>query len=240
MRSTKPTLYTVLEAQQKDTKISMNCVQVGTIQEFDSAKQTATVKISMKQIVKVNPDLSEVYSEYPLILKVPVMVLFGGVDFMSMPIEPGDSCILLFNDRCLDDWKSGETAIAPSHPRLHSLTDAIAIVGIRPLTNSIATYLANGIRLSHGGGNSRVDLTDNLITTIATLFYHHGNMRVSGNTQIDGSLTVLGDTYGNSSGNMTLKANIVQEAGKAIHAGNGANGTFNIVTVVDGIVVSGS
>ena len=46
--------------------------------------------------------------------------------------------------------------------------------------------------------------------------------------------------YGDAGGEWRLNANLMQESGRSIHAGNGATGTFNIVNVVDGIVISGS
>lgn len=235
-----PDLPFIFDELKRDIQKSINCVQIGIVKAFDAATQKATVQIALKQVTSVDGLGVKTYTEYPLLIDCPVMVLFGGVDFLSMPVQVGDNCIVLFNDREIDNWFVSGGVQAPTTARVHDISDGIAIVGIRPLTNSIATYLANGIRLSHGGGSSRVDLTDALVTSVAALFYHHGDMRISEDLQVDGNLTILGDTYGNGGGNINLKANIVQEAGKAIHAGNGASGTFNVVTVVDGIVISGS
>lgn len=235
-----PDLTALFEQHKRDVQKSINCVQIGIIQSFDHEKQKATIQIALKQITSVDSIGNKTYTEYPLLIDCPVMVLFGGVDFMSMPIVEGDNCIVLFNDREIDNWFTNGGVQAPTSSRVHDISDGIAIVGIRPLTNSIATYLANGIRLSHGGGSSRMDFTDALITSVAALFYHHGDMRISEDLQVDGNVTILGDTYGNGSNNLNLKANLIQESGKSIHAGNGASGTFNVVTVVDGIVVGGS
>lgn len=237
-----PDLPSILEEHKRDIQKSINCVQIGIIQAFDPATQKATVQIALKQITSIDGKGNKTFTEYPLLIDCPVMVLFGGVDFMSMPIVAGDNCIVLFNDREFDNWFTNGGVQAPTTSRTHDISDGIAIVGIRPLTNSIATYLANGIRLSHasGGDAARIDLTDALITSVAALFYHHGDMRISEDLQVDGNVTILGDTYGNGSNNLNLKANLIQESGKSIHAGNGANGTFNVVTVVDGIVISGS
>jgi len=238
-----PNLMNLLEDHKSEIQKAINCVQIGIIKEFDPATQKATIQVAFKQTISIDGKGNKTYAEYPLLVDCPVLVLFGGVDFMSMPIQPGDNCLILFNDREIDNWFVAGGVQAPTTSRVHDISDAIAIVGIRPLTNSIATYLANGIRLSHapgGGDQARIDLTDALITSVASLFYHHGDMRVSEDLQVDGNVTILGDTYGNGSNNLNLKANLIQESGKSIHAGNGANGTFNVVTVVDGIVISGS
>lgn len=233
---TPPELPDVLDERARETKTTLNAVQIGTIQEFDKDTQRATIKIAMKQVKSISEDGIREISEYPLLLECPVMTLFGGVDILSMPIVKGDNCIILFNDRQIDEWLYGGDDQVPISPRTHDLSDGIAIVGIRPLTNSITNYLENGIRLSHGEGNSQIDLKDDLIDTIADLFVHNGNMRISGNLQVDGNM--IGS--GGIGGNIHLSSNLTQEAGKSISAGNGATGTFTIVNVENGIVTGGS
>jgi len=237
---TTPDMTNLLDRTKRDLKNTLNCVKIGTIQSFDTATQLASVKISIKQVVSIDENEVRTVKDYPVLLEVPVITLFGGVDFLSMPIQSGDNCLLFFNDRQIDNWLVSGDGLAPSVSRAHDISDAIAIVGVRPLTNSIANYLANGIRLSHGGGSAQMDLTDDLITTIADLFVHEGDMRVEGDVRIEGNLTIDGETFGNGAGEWIIKDDIVQESGKSIHAGNGATGSFDVVTVVDGIVVGGS
>lgn len=236
----------LLDEQKRATQVAINCVQIGRITEFNPATQRASIQIAMKQIVDIAENGTKTFQEYPLLLECPVMVLFGGIDVITLPIVPGDNCIVLFNDRDIDSWSTSGDGNFPVTSRVHDINDAFALVGIRPLTNSIANYLANGIRLSHGGGNSQIDLKEDLIDSIAELFFHHGNMRISedltvdGDTLIKGNLTVLGDTFGNGSDDQNLRANLIQEPGYEIHDGRRVSGVFSTVTVVDGIVVGGS
>lgn len=235
-----PGLTDLLDAHKRDVQLSINCVQIGIIQSFNAAKQTANIQLSMKQVSVVAPDGTRTIQNYPILIQCPVMTLFGGVAFMSMPILPGDNCIVLFNDRELDNWLNAGDGQTPTTPRLHDLSDGIAIVGIRPLTKSIASYLTNGIRLSYDNNSSKIDLKESLIDTIAALFLHHGNMEIAGNLQVDGNITIEGTTFGNGSNDWNLNANLRQAGGFSIHAGNGVTGTFDIVQVVDGIVIGGS
>lgn len=233
-------LADVLDLNKRQTALSINAVKIGIVRAFNKDTQRADVEIAYKQVKEILADGTRVYQEYPLLMDLPVVVLFGGVDFLSLPIQEGDNCLVLFNDNEIDQWAKNGNGGNCSTFRMHDLSDGIALVGIRPLTNSIVGYLANGIRLSHGGGNSQIDLKDNLIESIATLFLHHGNMQIKGNLLVEQDFTVLGDAYGNGNGDFNLRANLRQQSGRSIHAGNGATGTFNVVTVVDGIVVGGS
>lgn len=229
----KPKMQDVLRELKRDIGVSYNSMNIGIIQEFNSSKQTATIRIAIKKILSENPDGTKIYKEHPLILECPVMTLFGGGSFINLPIQVGDNCIVLFCDRDIDEWLVSGGVQPPNSRRVHDITDAVAIVGIRHYQNSIADFLANGIRISFAA-DSRIDLTEDAIDSIAELFTHTGSM------VIKGDLTIEGDTYGNASGEWNLKADLIQDSSKSIHAGNGATGTFNIVNVVDGIVIGGS
>ena len=241
-----PSLPDVLDEYKRDTTLSINCTQIGVIQSFDVATQLATIAIAMKQVRDIAEDGTKTIVEYPLLLECPVMVLFGGVDILSLPITAGDNCIVLFNDRQIDNWLYNGPGQTPTIGRVHDLSDGIAIVGIRPLTNSITNYLAEGIRLSHGVGNSQMDLKTDLIDTIAELFFHHGDMRISRDLRVDRDLevfrnfTIHGDTYGDDDSKIKLYADLDQQPGYEIHDGRQISGTFDTVIVVDGIVVGGS
>lgn len=251
IKPASPRKIDIYDALERKIRMGLNCVQVGVVQEFNTETQLASVKIAMKQVVRINEDGTQELREYPLLLECPTFVLSGSNDFISFPISEGDNCLVLFNDRDIDTWLNAGDGGFPTTVRAHDLADAFCLVGVRPLTASIATYLADGIRISHDVG-AIIDLKDNLIESAATLFRHDGNMEVTGNVLIKGDteieqdllvrqgMTVLGTVEGNASGDLNIDADIVQSGGREIRAGNGASGTFNIVTVVDGIVISGS
>jgi len=186
-------LSDVLDASRRQTKAEMNCTKIGIIRAFNPDTQRANVEIAYKQVKDIMEDGTRVLQEYPLLMECPVIVLFGGIDILTLPIAVGDSCLVFFNDTEIDQWAVNGDGQHPQTYRTHDISDAFALVGIRPLTNSIGNYLANGIRLSHGGGDSQIYLTDGLINSIAELFFHHGDMRISGNTQMDGNLLVKGN-----------------------------------------------
>ena len=262
-----PNLSAVLGELKTDIFNNMNCINVGIIQSFDEADQTATVRIAIKKVFEIQEDGTRVIQERPLLLKCPVIILFGGSTYMTFPIAAGDECLVLFNDREIDGWWTTGSAQAPQSPRAHSSSDAFALVGVRSLQKSIESYLTTGIRLSHE--TARLDMTQDQIDTIASEFIHTGNMQVTGNSDVGGNLSVIGTTtvtgettlednasvegdlevqggftvlgtVTGSGGVFDIDADIIQEAGRSISVGNGATGTFTTVIVEDGIVVGGS
>lgn len=247
----------IYEAIERKVKMSLNCVQVGVVQSFDAENQLATIKIAMKQVTNISNDGTRSIREYPLLLECPTFILSGGNGFLTMPISQGDNCLVLFNDRDIDTWMNNGDGGVPTTARFHDLSDGFCLVGVRPLTDSLASYLESGIRLSNNG-NSVIDLLNNLIETTAALFLHNGDHEVTGNSAVggnqevtgdsevggnllvNGGMTVLGAVEGTGSGTLTIDADIIQVSGREIHAGNGATGTFESVTVVDGIVTGGT
>lgn len=65
--------------------------------------------------------------EAPTIINVPVCfpVGMGGAAQVTVPLQEGDDCLLLFSQRSIENWLSGSDQ-APDDPRQHDLTDASA------------------------------------------------------------------------------------------------------------------
>ncbi len=246
----------VLNAVKNNVFTTLNCIQIGIVQSFDSAKQTVTVKFALKEVVSIEPDGTKILRERPIISEVPVMILYGGGSYVSLPIAAGDSCILLFNDREIDQWFVHGGVQTPISGRKHDASDAIAIVGIKSLQNSIGSYLANGVRLYYNA-TSKIDLTTDAIDSIAALFTQTGDMTITGdliveqnatvqgNLLVEGGMTVLGQVTGNS-GQISIDDDMVFTGGNTlsgaiVDSANGATGTYtNSVTVLNGIVTGGS
>lgn len=245
-----PTLTDLLDAAKRVLSTQINCVQIGQIQDFDIATQSASVQLVLKRVTNIFPDGTRTMEERPLLLKVPVMVLFGGNSFLSMPIAPGDNCIVLFNDREIDQWFAKGGIQTPLTYRAHSVSDAIAIVGIRSLQDSISDYLADGVRLSYSSA-SRIDLTEDQIKSIAALFKHNGNMEITGDLLVDGNAHVKGgiqvDGVATGSGGGTFKmgANLDLNShtlsGGVVQSSNGVTvsvSPVHSITVANGIVTA--
>lgn len=230
----EPDLSSTLKDAKRDVRTTMNCINIGIIQEFNSSNQTATIRMALKQVDSIAPDGTKNLVEHPLVLQCPVYTMFGGQSFINMPIAVGDTCIVFFGDREIDNWLYNGGVQTPTTPRTHDISDAIALVGIKDFQHSIASFLANGIRIWFAA-NSKIDLTENAIDSLAGLFTHTGNFRV------DGDFFVTGVVRGENDGAvLQVNTDITQTTGRVLKAGNGVTGTFSTVTVADGIVTGGS
>lgn len=149
---TEVTLSDVLVEHARGINLKLNCHAIGQIQSFNSANQTCTVTIVyQKEIEKRNPDgtYSTKAQDYPILTTVPVIIMSGGTANLTFPIQKGDYCLVLFNDRDIDTWITSATTQPPNSNRMHSLSDGIALVGLKPFTQSISGYDSTRVKLQN-------------------------------------------------------------------------------------------
>lgn len=201
------TLYSVVEKACKE----LNCLRVGIIQNFYADDLTADVLIANKKTINLNSDGTQNVRNYALIR---AKVCYC-TPYITYPLKAGDECILLFSDREIESWFINGNVNAEIYPRLHDLTDAIAIVGLRSLPNMIS-ILTNALHLFYG--SSDIQILENQININSTLLNIVGNTAQTGNTTQTGTITAT-----------------------SLNATSAATGSFKTadsktVTVVNGII----
>jgi hypothetical protein len=172
---TEPSLQDLFNLWKKQIFLNLNCMHIGTIKSFDPVTQTCTATVNYKKTFFKKDDTGvyqPVLKDYPLLADVPVIILSGGGASLTMPIAVGDECILLFNDRDIDNWFQSGQITGNATARLHSFADAFALVGVRSSPNSLFNY--DSERASLNNGTTRVAvgaekiLIENELTTLNT------------------------------------------------------------------------
>lgn len=199
-----PSVGDFLNDLKRDIFLSLKCHDIGTIQEIDFSKQTVSVSINYKKtMVELNKsgEYRQAAKEYPLLLDVPFVSLRGGQSGLTLPIKKGDTCLVFYNDRAIDDWFSTGAVTQVSSTRLHSMSDGIALVGVNSLSNLIQGYdsdravLYNGqtkvavgakIEISNSDQNLKI-LLQNLISKIEDLCTQTAAIQVTGVTSGSGT-----------------------------------------------------
>lgn len=154
--SSTPDFSNTLENAIYNMASKFNCVKIGIIQEFYPQDLTVQVLLTNKKTIGLNPDGTQIIKDYPPIY---AKICFC-TPFSTYPLKKGDECILLFSDREIESWFVNGQTNADKYPRMHDLTDAIALVGIRSLPNMIQ-MLADCLNFFYG--NSNIALSENHI-----------------------------------------------------------------------------
>ncbi len=216
---TDPSLATLLDLRKKDIMLTLNCHAIGTITSFDAVTQTAQATINYaKSYTKkgTNGVYETQLVNYAPITGAPVIFLGGGDSYLTFPVEPGDECLILFNDRDLDNWftNNGQTTAST---RLHAFTDAVILVGLRSLTNSISFDQERALLVK---GNAQVGVgKDGDLVLIGNADYTLNQLLGQLITQIKSlvsataAITVLGVTSGAGTSGLPSNATTISAIG---------------------------
>lgn len=210
------------EAIIRNISISMNCIKIGEIVSFDKSEQTATVKVLHRMDENYNLNLKETV-EYPVLGKVPVMVLQGGGSKITFPINAGDQCLLLFCDYMIDNWWISGDVSASDFPRRHDLSDAIAIVGLNALPKAIKDY-SDYLHLQYNE-NSDIVIGNQIDV-------NNANINLNGETNVKENLIAKKNV------NVSQKVTALELGATSAASGSFATADNKTVTVVEGIITS--
>ena len=144
----EPDLADVLDALRRNIMLDINACHIGQIKVFNPLLQQATVQLVYTQSLFQLPipgsglgSYQVTPFPYPLLINIPVYFASGGQSCLTMPVAPGDECLVLFNDRDFSNWySSGLTGGMNPTMRLHSFSDAIALVGLRSMPKAIQSF----------------------------------------------------------------------------------------------------
>lgn len=176
-------LTQTLQTSGSKTAAQINCMRIATVIEFYPENLTAQVKLVDKKLMGLNPDGSQILREYPSIY---AKVCYCN-PFETFPLTQGMECILLFNDRELETWFINGGSNIQAYPRMHDLTDAVAIFGIRSLPMMI-DILTDCLHLFYG--NSSLQLKE------AQTDLNSSTINLAGDTiNINGNLIINGEAY---------------------------------------------
>lgn len=220
-----PDLNLWLRLAMANFAANINCVSLGTVYDFDPVTQTATISINYVRVIKGgNPNLpnpatndqtTDIYLQYPLLIKCPVVILQGGGGYLTFPIKKGDTGLVFFSDREIDTWLNTGQISYPHNLRTHDLSDAIFLGGIRNLTNPIGSYNSTEVALSFPSGLITInDETGERLSQSGFLQAFAGSTAPSGwvlcygqaisRTTYASLFGVIGTTYGTGDGMTTF------------------------------------
>lgn len=151
-----------------ELRVALTCVVVA----FDAAAQTVVLQPTIRENVKVNtPDGSGNFipvstpTALPLLVDVPVALPRGGGFTLTLPILPGDECVVLFTDSCFNAWWAN--GVGDGSPgklqnqeevRRHDLSDAIAIFGPWSQPRKLTGYSNSKAQLRSDDGTTVVEV----------------------------------------------------------------------------------
>ncbi len=145
----------------------------GRIVEYFAEDQTATIRICAEKIDNTTDGLNT-GRRRGLLEDVPVHTPSGGGWSMTMPIKPGDTCIIFFSQVGYDHWLlrdqdvGGSTQGSPNFwlERSFNINDGYALVGLNTIPRAVQSYSAVNSQWRNADATQLISLNEDLSITI--------------------------------------------------------------------------
>ncbi len=150
---------------------SVNTCLPGVIDSFDSATQMAVVTPAIQ--AKKTIEGVDSYFNLPQIVNVPIVIPFGSVGGfgLTVKVSAGDPCLLVFSQRCLDNWLQSGGVQPPEQNtaglRHHDLTDAFAIMAPASTADAFSNWSNEGIEIRNRARTIRTTVLNNKVEIVA-------------------------------------------------------------------------
>lgn len=188
------------------------------VQSFDSVKQTVTVLPAIMENLNVQGVPTP--TQLPLLTDIPILIPRAGNFALTMPVQAGDECLVIFADMCFDAWWANGAAQGPqvqAEKRRHDLSDGIAILGCWSQPNVLSNYSTTAAQLRSEDGTVVVEVTGNAVDVTAP------TVNVNGSQQVNVQSSTLVNI--NGSGHTTIEGkDFLAHKHSGIQPGSGQTG----------------
>jgi hypothetical protein len=176
-----------LAAFAKTLRMALPCIVVS----FDSTKQTIVAQPVINEVARNQDGKTFSPQQLPQLVDVPVILPRGGPFTLTLPIQAGDECLVIFGDTCFDAWwQSGGTNNNEFEQRRHSLADGFAVFGPWSQPRVLSSYSTSSAQLRNEDGTVTIDVAANAVTvtapTVNVTGSQHVNISGNGETSIEG------------------------------------------------------
>ena len=150
------------------------------VTSFDADKQTISCIPTIRELVNINGKVS--YRDLPELKDVPISIPRAGNWAITLPIQVGDECMVIFQDLCIDGWWFRGGVQNWNDLRRHDLSDAIAVFSPWSQPNTISNYSTNYMEARSLSGSTKMSFQDGKVVLT-------GNLEVNGTIDATGKIT---------------------------------------------------
>lgn len=199
------------------------------VETYDETLQTCSVQPLIKGAYE-DESGARVTENLPVITDVPVLCLGSAIFAVTFPLKAGDQVMVIFSQQALGKWLTvgANKPIDPNDDRSFSITDAIAIPGVRNNANKLAESSAADFVL--GKNNTAAVIKFKADTTIEA----GGANLLALKTDVDNIKTFLGNQFDTAAGHRHVSG------GPPVSGGAGSGTGYALPTITGTAVLKGA
>lgn len=188
-------LESLLNRVISDVKSDIRVSLPAKVTSFDPIKQTISCIPTIRELVNINGQVS--YVDLPELKDVPVQMPRAGNWVITLPIQIGDECMVIFQDLCIDGWWFRGDIQNWNDLRRHDLSDAIAIFSPWSQPNVIPNYNGQNLEIRSLDGTIKISFgQEGVIMDFPNTYTVNGNGTFNGNILVNGDVTATGTVTG--------------------------------------------
>jgi hypothetical protein len=144
----------------------------GIVKSFNAEKQTVAVNLAIQESIVLNQQQQNM--QIPALLDVPLVLPRAGGFTLTMPVQAGDECLVIFADMCINQWwqnaatgpdgQGNYSGQVQEKLRRHDLSDGFAILGTWSQPNVLQNYDTARPQLRNDAGTVYIAIDDTTIT----------------------------------------------------------------------------
>jgi hypothetical protein len=151
-------LNSVFEASEWQLLCDLRVACPGTIVSFDPVTQLAQVQPTVRENIIDPGTLIPTPTTLPLLDKVPIVFFRAGNCSLTLPVQAGDECLMIFGDSDRGAWLASGGMQNQEVPFRHDLSFGFAIVGIWNQTRKLVNYSSATAQLRSDDGQTIIEL----------------------------------------------------------------------------------
>lgn len=179
------------ELLKSDVSGNLRVAIPGIIKSFDAVTQTVKVQPAVREIIYDGVGTPN-HIDLPELLDVPIIMPHAGDYAITLPIQQGDECLVIYADMCIDGWWQSGGVQNQVELRRHDLSDGFAILGPWSQTKRLANYDANKLHLYNIKTGTGIEVDGQGIKVTGNVEIT-GNILTHGDSEIKGSSLIQGD-----------------------------------------------
>lgn len=168
--------FYMFESLSRATAAGLRVALPGIVKSFNSEQQTVEVDLAIQDRIKANMPALPGYNastgdiQIPTLLDVPIIIPRAGGFSLTFPIKPGDECLVIIGDMCINSWWQNGASIGQGQIqeslRRHDLSDAFAILGPWSQPRVLPDYSITSAQLRTDDGTVYINITESGIQLV--------------------------------------------------------------------------
>lgn len=174
----------------RHTSYDLRVAMPGIIASFDPDKITVTVDIAVRDKLKIKNEYVD--KQIPRLLDVPLMLPHGGNFALTIPVQPGDECLVIFADMCMNSWWANGGIQNQEVDRRHDFSDGFAVLAPWSQKTKIDDLATDAIEIRTADNSTKLSVTQDDVNISAQITDIDSLLSLHGTITNDSQLNTLG------------------------------------------------